>query len=219
MHKKKRSGYHQGFTLVELLVVVAIMAIIVSASIPSVIGVLRSSRLTTGSSQLVNHFAMSRQYAMANNCEVEVRFYELPDAGNSSSTTPSVYRAYQSYALSSSGSSATAITKLLFMPDQICISNNTTVSSLLNPLSPPYFVAGTTAGTALGIFPASSYSYTSFHFKPDGSTDLNPSSAQTWCLSLVNQHDANQGTTGLPNNFITLQIDALTGRVRYFRPN
>jgi hypothetical protein len=58
-----------------------------------------------------------------------------------------------------------------------------------------------------------------FHFKPDGSTDLNPASSTTWFISLANQHDPVQAASGLPNNFVTVQVDAQSGRVRSFRPN
>jgi uncharacterized protein (TIGR02596 family) len=219
MYKRRRCPPNS-FTLIELLVVMAIMIVLASLSIPAISSLMRSSNLTVGSNSLTSQFNLSRQYAMTKNCQVEIRLYELPDASAPSSTSPSVYRAFQSFSLDNSGAQTNALTKAIYLPNQIYMVANSTASSLLVSQSPPYSVLGTAVGAPLGPYPPASYNYLAFHFKPDGSTDLNPNSAQLWYVSLANQHDKIQdATSGLPANFITVQIDALTGRVRYFRPN
>ncbi len=207
------------FTLIELLVVLAIMAILASLSIPAFLSVVRSSSLTAGGTRLVDQFNLARQTAIAKNCEVEFRLYELPDPSAPSSSSPTVYRAFQSFSLDHDGSQTNAITKVITLPANIAAVNNSTVSSLLpaSPSNPPYSVSGSVAGTPLGAYPPNSYRYMDFHFKPDGSTDLNLGS--TWFISLANPSDPIQGTTGLPNNFVTVQVDAQSGHVRSFRPN
>ncbi len=218
MPKARRMS--QGFTLVELLVVLGIIAILTALTIPSIIGIVRSSSLTTGSNALTNQLTFARQYAMAKNCQVEFRLYQLPDPTTPSSTTPAVFRAFQSLAVPTDGSADTAITKVTFLPVQIYMVNNITVSSLLQApasQSSPTYVAGATAAVPLGTYAPSSYNYYAFHFKPDGSTDLNPS-GNTWFVSLANQHDTLQAATGVPTNFVTIQVNALTGRVQSFRP-
>jgi uncharacterized protein (TIGR02596 family) len=211
----------RAFTLVELLVVMGIMAILTAISIPSILGIVRSSSLTSGSNSLNNQLNFARQYAMANNCQVEFRFYQLPDP-TTSSTTPSIYRAFQSLAVPNDGSADVALTKVTYLPTQIYILGSVGVSSLLQTVAgktSPTYVLGTAAGTPLGTYAASSYNYYAFHFKPDGSTDLDPSSANVWYISLGNQHDALLSTNNLPANFVTLQVNPLNGRVRAFRPN
>jgi len=220
MHKKYGGAPANSFTLVELLVVMSIMAILFSISIPAISSMVRGSNLTVGGNNLVSHLNLSRQIAMAKNCQVEVRFYELPDANGSISGMPSIYRAYQSFSLDNSGTQTNAVTKVMYLPNQICMSANTTASTLLTTNNPPYYVAGTTTGNSLGTYPPSAYSYMHFHFKPDGSTDLNPGASTPWYISLANQRDvAQDASTGLPANFVTIQVNAITGRISYFRPN
>ena len=220
MYRKRRRIPPNSFTMVELLVVMAIMTILAALSIPAILGVMRSSSLTTGSNRLVDQLNICRQFAMTKNCQVEFRFYQLPDPNAAASAAPSVYRAFQGFSLDYGGTQTNAITKVMYLPSQIYMSSNSTASTLLTTNNPPYYVPGTTAGNALGIYPPASYNYLDFHFKPDGSTDLTPSFASPWYVSLANQHDMIQNaTTGLPANFITVQIDASTGRARYFRPN
>lgn len=212
----------RGFTLVELLIVLAIIAILAAISIPATTSMMRSSSLTSAGSTLASQLNVAQQYAMSRNCRVEVRLYQLPDAGAPSATTPTVYRALQSFAVPTNGTADVPITKVIYLPDQICIVSNVTYSSLLQTsatMSSPSYTTGTTAGTPLGPYAPSSYNYYAFCFKPDGSTDLDPSSAQAWFLSLINQRDPVQSATGLPSNFVTIQINATTGRVSNYRPN
>jgi uncharacterized protein (TIGR02596 family) len=208
------------FTLVEMLVVLAIIGILTVISVPAITSVVRSSGLTTGGASVMSEIDLARQTAMARNCQVEFRFYKLPDSGAPAGSSPTVYRAFQIFSLDDDGSQTNAVTKVVFLPANIIITNSDTLSSLLpsTPSDPPYAVSGSAAGNPLGPYSPPSYSYMDFHFRANGSTDLNPDSASTWFVTLVNEHDSSSGANGLPANFFTIQVDPLTGRARSFRP-
>ncbi len=198
------------FTLVELLVVVAVITILAFLTAPALMGVLGGSNLTTGSNLLASQLDLCRQSAITRNCKVEFRFYQLPASG--ASGAPTAYRAFQGLSLDNGGAQTNAITKVTFLPGQVVMSANATSSTLLTTGNPPYSVAGTTAGSPLGPYPPSSYNYVAFHFNADGSTDLNPNLNSFWVVSLANATDpVANAATGLPANFITLQVEALTG--------
>lgn len=55
---------NRGFTLLEALVVLVILAVLASVAIPSMVGVVRSNRITTATNELNASFAYARSEAM-----------------------------------------------------------------------------------------------------------------------------------------------------------
>jgi uncharacterized protein (TIGR02596 family) len=176
--------------------------------------------LSTAGVSVVSELELARQTALARNCQVEFRFYELPDASASAGSSPSVYRAFQIFSLDNDGAQTNAVTKVIYLPSNVVITNSATLSSLLpaTPSNPPYAVSGSKAGVSLGPYSPTSYNYMDFHFQASGGTDLNPNSGSTWFVTLVSEYDKSSGANGLPANFFTVQIDPITGHVRSFRP-
>ncbi len=67
----------KGFTLVELLVVVAIMALIIAASTPALRGLKGSGDFTKASGSLLDAINLARTYAVANNTYVYLGIAEI----------------------------------------------------------------------------------------------------------------------------------------------
>lgn len=210
-------SFARAFSLVELLVVICVIMVLAVLAIPAFSNISRGSNLTTGGTRLVDQLELARQAAMTRNCPVEFRIYQLPRAGDPPTGTPSVYRAFQVFSLDADGTQTNALTRVITLPDNIYIVPGAAVSSLLDTQqgTSPSLVSN--PGKPLGPYPAGSYKYIAFRFKPNGSTDLNAAPAKSWHLSLAITGDA-ASSLGVPENFFTIQLNALTGRTRLFRP-
>jgi len=66
--------YHQGFTLAELLIALAIVAILAKTALPSFITYLQTSRLVSASQQLYYTLEYARSQAIKTNTTVYVSF-------------------------------------------------------------------------------------------------------------------------------------------------
>jgi uncharacterized protein (TIGR02596 family) len=212
-----RSG--AGFTLVELLVVLAIVAILAAASLPSVNGVMRSYQLETTAQGVVNQLTLARQTARTEGYAVQVRLYELPDSNQSATSSPTVYRAMQAFLESAPSASGTVtitpVTKpFIFQTGVVFLNDPSKTSTILG-------LTGTTASSSSDpVLPnyQSNYAYKIFRFLPSGQTDLPANlTSSTYCLSVV-QETAPLTSSGLPANFQTIQIDGINGNIRSFRP-
>ena len=69
-----------GFTLIELMLVVGLIAVLAAATAPSIAGGMRRFTLTTASQQVASTIRTARYQAVGKNMTVRVRF-DYPDEG------------------------------------------------------------------------------------------------------------------------------------------
>ena len=211
-----------GFTLLELLTVMAIMIIMMGLASPALTSIMKGSQLTQAGQTVTDQLALSQQTAIAKNHAVEVRLYQFSDSETPGEAAANgKYRALQSFEILTSGS-AIPLGKCKRLPALIVIDSGSTLSTLISEAgkstSTALHVPSAASGSELQVsIPSVGMSYNSvaFRFRPDGSTEL-PSN-QKWFLTL---HSLNDGDnlTKVPANFVTLQIDPANGHIRTFRP-
>lgn len=228
-----------GFTLVELLVVVAIGIIIASLSITSYTKVVSSGLLTTTTQSVIGLLDQARLTAISRNCYVEVRIYELPTAAAGPNGAQTQFRGMQTFLVTNSG--YTQLTKLLLFPAPIVLqisdlstptgtfaTSLTDHSTLLNSTVDSSLGLRTPGSWGTGVIPPigtaptlpsfqNNYSAITFRFTPKGSLSLD--NTKQWFLTIVSATDnPTNSPTYLPKNYATLQIDGFTGKTSYYRP-
>lgn len=218
----------KGFSLVELLVVIAIIAMIAAFAAPATNAILRGSQLTQAAQMLSDQLGLARQMALSKNHIVEVRFYQLGDEGipgeKASDPNTGRYRAFQSFEIQESGTPV-AVSKMQRVPSSIIIDSGSadagkTLSSIIGLAQNASSVPTLKTGAALNVsIPRAGIAYNSvsFRFLPDGSTNLSSLANQQWFLTLHSLNDGDR-LNGSPANFFTIQIDAINGHIRTFRP-
>ncbi len=239
MKLKANSLPSRAFSLVELLVVIAVIAIVAGFAVPAVTTMLKGSQLTQGSQMVVDQIALARQTALSRNRSVEVRFYKFcdPEIPGEDPTKPETgfFRSLQVFEVLDSGT-ALPSGPVQRLPMNV-IMHEAELSTLLNKKERPRVTKDDVAkdGSAPEIpgMPEGakkSYEYVSFRFLPDGSTNLPPTGTVTvtptgdsWYITLLNPKAAGAtklGTRdGEANNYFTMQIDPITGSTRSYRPN
>jgi len=197
----------KAFSLVELLVVMAIMGLMAALVLPALTQTLRASKLTTAGQTMMDELNLARQTAQSRNTPVEVRYYKLPDYSDSATATPAVYRAMQSFILLDG--STNALDRPKFLPSPVILSPNASESAFLSSTNHTEQPSQTNAPVA-GF--GQNYRYRSIRFAPNGSVDLqNPENFFT--LVLQNDKPLTEGA-----NFFTVQLNPISGSVRSFRP-
>ena len=213
----------RAFTLLELLTVMAIIALIAAFTLTNVGGMLKGQQLTQGGHAMADQLGLARQIALSSNHPVEVRFYQYgdPESVGEKPSVPSSgkFRAMQLFEILESGT-ARPVGAMTHLPQPIIIDSNNQISTLVNANPMPPASPLEKQGSQLNYpIPRVSFSYRSlsFRFLADGSTDLPKTPGANWFLTMhhINFRD---GLPKPPSDFFTIQIDPVNGNIRKFTP-
>ena len=191
----------RAFTLVELVVVIAIGLLLVVATIPAIGPMMESRDLAQGGQMIVDQIVTARQLASARNTTVEVCLVKL-DQGAAG---------YSGIELRTFDASGTAVTlfPLSPLPRGICIAEAARLSPLLR-----------LPGMGGGVLRAggASVPYVSFKVRSSGVVEpiLSGADRAKLYFTLVLARQVSGDT--LPSNFILVQLNPDSGSPFIYRP-
>ena len=215
-----RAG-QRGFTLIEMLAVMAIIAMLMVFVMPATNGMLKGNQVATSGLGLGDQLGLARQIALSTNHSVEVRFYQYGDA-NAAGENPTVatsgkWRGVQLFEVLDSGT-LRAINSVYRLAPSTMIDDMTKLSSFFpGSDKSPKAQAGAALQYPLPGQIKFNYNAVTFRFLPDGSTDLPRLASDNWFLTVHHINDRVVNSKP-PANFFTVQIDPVNGNIRNYRP-
>lgn len=197
--RKQAAG--EAFTLVELLLVVALMVMLFALIMSATTTLLRSAQLTRGGQMLADEISLARQEASAKNRAVELRIVNLPLHGDDTG-----WKAIQLWISDESGEME-PMGKLRQLPDSVVIAPDASLSPLLeaDPARRGEAVFG-----AHGLRP-----WRGFRMRPGHGMDQGVVTRDNNFLTLVSTPIPEQLP---PDNFFVTRINPVTGKVSIHRP-
>ncbi len=231
------------FTLIEMLAVIAIIAIVTAFIVPAASQMMRGNQLTQAANMVTDQISLARQQAVTQNAMIEVRFIRFADPEQPGETVadPATgkFRALQIMQVYNSGSSV-PVGLLQVLPTTVVFNNQPATMQGTAPAASNSFstlIPSTQTGSNDPTLPAygkpgqsdpdmphnikKNYDYYSFRFLPDGSTSLQP--VFSWFLTLNKAADLQKIGSDASSfshiNFFTLQLDPTSGATRAYRAN
>jgi uncharacterized protein (TIGR02596 family) len=205
------ASWRHAFTLVELLVVMAIIAILVAIAMPATSSFLESNNLDSAAHQVADQVNLAHQLSSSLNVTVEMRLFKLFGAATTG------YTAMQLGTYNSAGT-WTAISRLSYLPQQLVISPSSAVSTALSAVE---FTTPPTMAANNGFL--SNATYVFFDFRPTGVVTpvLNATSAtnmSNYALVVLPARYAAVTSLSLVKNYAIIQINPFTATPLVYRP-
>ena len=194
-----RSFQKSAFSLVELLVVVAIIGIMASIAVPAFSSISASSGITRGGQLLGDQIILARQEATTRNRDVEVRLIDMTNGISSGITGIQLWLADESGNFSPLG-------KLQKLPESVVVNSNALYSPLLNMGN----------GTMSASGPAANRPYKAFRIRATGSPSGSSAiSTNNNFLTIILEKDASRTP---PDNYYSVSVNPVTSKVKIYRP-
>lgn len=198
----KRSASSRAFSLVELLLVVAIIGILLVLTVPSLTNVSRSMSLSRSGQSLADAILLCQQQATTLNRRAFVRLIKLPDEAGTVAC-----RGVQPWIVKDDAGTLVPLSRVISFPSGIVITVEPSLSPILQ--SPP---------ATNGTMPVSGKTrdYVSFTVLANGGLE-NVTSTNSF-LTLVHENYSAKSASARPVNFFTVNINPVTGEVSTFQP-
>lgn len=223
------------FTLIEMLVVVAIVSLLLAFSTPALMRTMQASRLASTGDSLIGAISEAQQLAFAQNVSVELRFFSYAaDFGDAN-----IFGAYQMFKIVvvTNGTGANAQSKesvvpvgnLIKLSEGIAIVTDVELSPILSGTQ----LQDVKDGGGVGYSGISGATYCAIRFMPDGtcrkvggSTTNQGITLPTLAfqtlpesfLTITYESGIAINSKNLPANFYTIQIDPYTSKARSYKP-
>lgn len=194
----------RAFSLIELLVVVAIVGVLAALSIPAFNNVSQGSSLSRAGQDLADATILARQEAMTRNRKTYVRLVRLPDAMGGSVR----YRGVQTWIVKDDAGTVSPLGRVVNFPQGIVLAEDASLSPLA--LAPAAETGSMTVAGAARDFSA-------FEVQADGSLNSAIPSQGSF-LTLVQEKDVLNTASARPANFFSIFINPVTGEVSTFQP-
>ena len=227
MHRSRQ----QGFTLVEMISVLVIVAIILSIAIPAVTNLVKASALSSAAREVSNTLSLARQYAITHRTYTRVVF--LYDYYNNSSTGTRADMWYHTYAVMTNRDTTNPsgwlyVTKWEYLPTGAVFLDLTGTGGVpgggsLNDVNSPTHVSPTPSLRIEYLplpFPAPNNNATLAYieFGPTGAATASQAGTLTIQEGFITAANHPQPTPSTPVNTRTFVVDNLVGRVQLLNP-
>lgn len=209
-HSSSRLGRHShpdGFSLVELVIVVAIMVMLIAVATPYTLGALQSANLTSAGDTLMQKLAMAQQRSLTENRPVGLDFYYY---------TEDNVQGCHAIQMISYNPATNQVTQL----EPPVYWNKQSVVIVEGALSPMFSINQTPISTGQATqnpFKSLNATYYRVIFYPNGSTSLRVP-LRTAYLTLISTKSYKADLSTAPPDYYTVQIDPVTGRGHSYRP-
>ena len=189
-------GFRAAFSIVELLVVIAVILLLTSLTIPAFNSIAVGSNLNRSGQLVGDQISLARLTAVTKNREMQVRLFAMTNGMTKGWRGIQVWRIEQTPA----GPTNIPSGRLMVFPEGIAV----------DPARSPLLGADAAVTGTLSLPAYGTLAYCGFRFRATGSTDSSVTASKNY-LTLQQVGTAS-------SNFYTIQVNPITGKTTVFRP-